>query len=162
LFPPALFDLRNTSEDRDGSSISTSSGALNMAMKVQSVTPLMQVYEMQASIAFYREVLGFEVVHLASEPSGHLWWAMLKLGGATVMLNSKYEGDSRPAVPEAVTGRDDVTLYFGVDDVDQAYRELRGKTLSVEEPRTMPYGMRQMNVRDPDGFHLCFQQPVAQ
>jgi uncharacterized glyoxalase superfamily protein PhnB len=131
-----------------------------MSMNVTGVSPLMQVYDMQTSIDFYRDVLGFEVVHLAAEPTGHLWWALLKLGGATVMLNSKYEGDSRPPEPEPVTGRDDVTLYFSVDDVDSAYRELRTKTSRVEEPVTMSYGMRQMNVRDPDGFHLCFQHPV--
>lgn len=125
---------------------------------VRSLTPLLQVYDMRKSIAWYRDVLGFEVLQ-THEPEGHLYWAMLKLGGAVLMLNSKYEDDKRPPQPEMVTGRDDVTLYFGCDDVDAAYEQLKGKC-DVAAPKTAYYGMRQMIVRDPDQVELVFQHPV--
>ena len=62
-----------------------------MAVKnVSSVTTLLFVHDMRKTVAWYREVLGFEV-ESAWEPEGVLHWAMLRLGGATLMLNSKYE-----------------------------------------------------------------------
>ena len=130
-----------------------------MPIKITSIAPLIQVFDMPKSVAFYRDVLGFELV-ATSEPGPHFDWAMLKHGGATIMLNTKYERDQRPPQPEPPAGRDDFTLYFGCADVDAAYAELRGKC-DVDPPVTMHYGMRQLNVRDPDGFHLCFQHPAT-
>jgi catechol 2,3-dioxygenase-like lactoylglutathione lyase family enzyme len=49
---------------------------------------------MRRSVAWYRDMLGFEVVQ-SHEPDGHLYWAMLRLGDATLMLNAQYE-DKRP------------------------------------------------------------------
>src|SRR4051794_36689393 len=62
---------------------------IQMSIKATAVTALFQVFDMRKSVAFYCDVLGFELVH-KHEPEGHLHWAMLKLDGAVVMLNSKY------------------------------------------------------------------------
>jgi catechol 2,3-dioxygenase-like lactoylglutathione lyase family enzyme len=48
-------------------------------------------------------------------------------------------------------------LFFGCPDVDAAYQELSGKGVRVKEPVVTGYGMKQMYVRDPDGYTLCFQ-----
>jgi glyoxylase I family protein len=31
----------------------------------------------------------------------------------------------------------------------------------VNEPKVAPYGMKQLYVRDPDGYGLCFQWPAT-
>jgi hypothetical protein len=33
---------------------------------------------------------------------------------------------------------------------------------NVKEPKVAPYGMKQLYVRDPDGYNLCFQWPATQ
>jgi glyoxylase I family protein len=48
-------------------------------------------------------------------------------------------------------------LFFGCPDVDAAYQELSGRGVRVKEPVVTGYGMKQMYVRDPDGYALCFQ-----
>jgi uncharacterized glyoxalase superfamily protein PhnB len=126
---------------------------------LHGVAPLLQVFDMPTSVAFYRAVLGYELV-ATSEPGPLFDWAMLKHGGATIMLNTKYERDKRPPQPEPALGRDDFALYFRCDDVDAAYAGLRGKC-DVKPPATTHYGMRQLSVRDPDGYHLCFQHPAG-
>ena len=82
-----------------------------MPITATNVTPLLMVYDMRRSVAFYRDVLGFEVVQ-TWEPDGHLYWAQLKLGGAVMMLNAEYEDDQRPPhhpagqpVPESAAAR---------------------------------------------------------
>ncbi len=131
-----------------------------MALTATGLQPLLQVYDMRKSVAFYRDVLGFEVLQ-TWEPEGHLHWAMLKLGGAVVMLNAKYEDDQRPPAQESSPDHADTTLYFACPNVDEAYAHLRAKRCDVEEPEIMFYGMKQLHVRDPDGFALCFQQPAT-
>ena len=41
-----------------------------------------------------------------------------------------------------------------------AYEHLRARQVTVEPPTVAPYGMRQLYVKDPDGFTLCFQWPA--
>lgn len=131
-----------------------------MAINVNSVTPLMQVLDMRHSVAWYCDVLGFEVMS-KHEPDGHLHWAMLRLGEALVMLNSKYEDDA--IVDRRVShveGHRDLTLYFSCNDVDAVYQLLKSKGCDVAEPVNRYYGMRQVTVADPDGYELCFQMPI--
>jgi catechol 2,3-dioxygenase-like lactoylglutathione lyase family enzyme len=52
-----------------------------MAIDVRGVCPLLQVYDMPASVKFYRDMLGFEVV-TTSPVLGpdRFHWALLRLG----------------------------------------------------------------------------------
>jgi glyoxylase I family protein len=75
-----------------------------MAIHVAGVTPLLEVFDMRRSVAFYRDVLGFDVVQEWA-PDGNLYWAMLKLGAAVLMLNARYEVAAQPAEPDAARSR---------------------------------------------------------
>lgn len=135
-----------------------------MPLEVRGLAPLLQVYDMPTSIHFYRDLLGFELVNNAPEYApGRFHWALLRLNGVELMLNTAYEFDtSRPPVrePAHVAAHEDTCLYFGCPDVDAAYRHLCEKGIEAKEPLVAPYGMKQLYLRDPDGFALCFQWPV--
>lgn len=133
-----------------------------MSLAVGSLTPLIQVFDMPASMAFYRDLLGFTLVSRSQPGDGDAFdWGLLRLGGATLMLNTAFEEDSRPPAlePSRQAAHADTTLYFECPDVDDAYAYLREKGVRVSPPKTAPYGMRQLYVTDPDGYVLCFQCP---
>jgi len=136
-----------------------------MAIEIDGLAPLLQVFDMPAAIRFYRDKLGFQVVGTSprlSEQAEDVNWAMLRLHEATLMLNTAYEPEFRPSAPDPsrISAHDDVCLYFGCPDVDKAYRELRALGLDLKEPRIAPYGMKQLYLSDPDGYQLCFQWPA--
>jgi glyoxylase I family protein len=126
-----------------------------MPIEVRGLTPLLEVYDLPASLRFYRDVLGFELI-----AGDDTWWCMLRLGETSVMLNTAYEHDERPAVPEGqrVRGHGDTSLYFTTDP-DAAYAHLRERGWPAREPSVTSYGMRQTSTRDPDGFQLFFVRP---
>jgi catechol 2,3-dioxygenase-like lactoylglutathione lyase family enzyme len=132
-----------------------------LPIDVRSLTPLLQVYDMPASIRFYREVLGFEVA-MTSKPGEGFGWALLRLNGLELMLNTAYDEGERPEHPDParVAAHSDTAIYFGCPDVDAAYRHLREHGLDVPQPHVAPYGMRQLYLKDPDGYELCFQWPA--
>lgn len=134
-----------------------------MPIDMQGLCPLLQVYDMPTSVRFYRDVLGFEV-HSSSPPRfpDDSDWVWLKLNGTELMLNTRYEFDSRPPAPDPVRmeAHDDTCLYIGCPDVDAAYRRLRAKGLDIDEPKVAPYGMKQIYLKDPDGFAICLQWRV--
>ena len=135
-----------------------------MAIELRSICPLIQVFDMPTSLAFYRDILGFEIVQGAPAPdeikNDDFGWVWLRRDGADLMLNTLYDPDAeRPPSPEParVAAHDDTGLFFGCPDVDGVYEHLRAKGVTVEAPRVAPYGMKQLWLKDPDGFTLCFQ-----
>ena len=129
-----------------------------MAIDVRGMCPLLQVYDMPASIAFYCDVLGF-AVEKTSEPGPNFDWALLQMNGVGLMLNTAYERDKRPParLRARIAAHDDTCLYFASPDVDAVYAHLRAKGLSPKPPAVAPYGMKQLYLHDPDGYSLCFQ-----
>ena len=75
------------------------------------------------------------------------------------MLNTRYESDYRPAAPDParVDAHDDTALYIGCPDVDAAFRYLRGKGIALDAPQVAHYGMKQLYLKDPDGYTFGFQ-----
>jgi glyoxylase I family protein len=135
-----------------------------MAIDIRSLCPLLQVYDMPASIRFYHDLLGFELAnHSPILATGSFHWALLRRNGTELMLNTAYESnDERPPAPEAArfAAHSDTVLYLGCPDVEEACRQLRALGLEVKEPHVAPYGMKQLDLIDPDGYHLCFQWPA--
>lgn len=133
-----------------------------MAVEIRGMAPLLQVFDMPMSIAFYRDVLGFEVV-ATSKPGPVFDWALLRLHGVELMLNTAYESNQRPSGPDPsrVAAHDDTCLYFSAPDVEAIYLDLRAKGLDVQPPKVAYYGMKQLYMHDPDGYGVCFQWAAA-
>ncbi len=132
-----------------------------MAIEVRGLSPLLEVFDMPTSLAFYRDKLGFRVTGDSGQ-GDESGWVMLELGDSTVMLNTIYEDDSRPDAPDQkrIAAHHDTCIYFGCPDVDAAYEHLRANSIEPEPPTVAPYGMKQLYVSDPDSYNLCFQWPV--
>ena len=131
-----------------------------MSIVIEGMTPLLQVFDMSASLKFYCDVLGFEIVQTDNNTTApNHNWVWLRLNSVDLMLNTAYEYDQRPSMPDPlrVATHRDVALFFGAPDVDAVYAHLRGSRIDVHEPTIAPYGMKQLFVHDPDGFELCFQ-----
>jgi uncharacterized glyoxalase superfamily protein PhnB len=131
-------------------------------LDLRGLCPLLQVFDMPTSLAFYRDVLGFTVI--GSAPPGatedQLGWVWLQHGETEIMLNTAYDpGDVRPSRPDMqrVAAHGDTGLFIGSPDVGALYDHLRVHGTDVQLPNTTHYGMKQLYVTDPDGFGLCFQ-----
>jgi glyoxylase I family protein len=133
-----------------------------MSIEVQNVAPLLQVFDMPRSIHFYRDLLGFKVTGKSKEKSldpDDVDWAMLQLSSANIMLNAAYDPEEAPVQPEPSrwSGHQDTCLYFSCPDIAGAYQHLILRGLQLDPPRMTWYGMKQVHIKDPDGFGICFQ-----
>jgi glyoxylase I family protein len=131
-----------------------------MPIEMRGICPLIQVFDMPTSVRFYRDMLDFEIVGNSPPRSPDDFdWAWLKLNGTELMLNTAYDFEDRPQLsePARIAAHGDTCLFIGCPDVDGAYRYLRDKGLDLKEPRVTRYGMKQLYLKDPDGFGICFQ-----
>ncbi len=128
------------------------------------LTPLIGVFDMLKALAFYRDLLGFQVVSASPEvqtPEGRFsHWMWLRLGAADLMLNTKYDSGERPPKPDAsdFLAHGDVCFYIGCSDVDAVYQQLTHDGLMVDPPKVAPYGLKVFSVKDPDGYVVVFQE----
>ena len=120
-------------------------------MHVTSLAPMLQTWDLPGSIAFYRDVLGFEVA-AHSEEYG---WAALVCGAAEVML-SRPSGCSVADGP-AFTG----SLYFRIRGVDALWERLKDSVRVSYPIETFHYGMREFAILDNNGYMLQFGEPIS-
>ena len=64
-----------------------------MSVDVKGMAPMLSVFDMRTSISFYRDMLGFEIVS-TSKDGDNFGWALLKLNGIELMLNTTYDDDN--------------------------------------------------------------------
>ncbi len=133
-----------------------------MGISVRGLCPLIQVFDMPASLRFYRDILGFREAEKSGE-GDEVGWVWLKQGDAELMLNTAYDVGTRPPAPNhaRVLAHGDTILYLGCPDLESAYSYLVEHGVSVEPPHVAPYGMRQVYAVDPDGYGVCLQWPTA-
>jgi lactoylglutathione lyase len=127
----------------------------------KTMTPNLVVADMQRSITFYRDVVGFDLVRTVPDdaPFDFAW---MQSGPVNVFLNAidAVRKESPALVDRPIGGS--LTLYFVVEDVDGLFTALRDKAAVVMAPTTQPYGMREFAVTDPDGYFLTFAQELEQ
>ena len=129
-------------------------------MELTGMTTLIMVYDMKESVKFYRDLLGFYVAETSGEED--YYWAKLTKDGMSLMLNTAYDGDSRPRTRDTqkIRVHNDTIFYFSCKDVRDCYRYFKSKSWPVAEPVSTHYGMEQVYTNDPDGYEICFQHPV--
>jgi glyoxylase I family protein len=134
-----------------------------MPVELTGLTPLIEVFDMPDAIDFYCNILGFEIVAASPEIEGpqgrYFHWAWLRSGGADLMLNTAYDTGERPSERDAArwAAHSHTTLYIGCPDPYAAYDHLKSRGVEVEPPKVARYGMKQVCLRDRDGYGLCFQ-----
>jgi len=126
-------------------------------IEIDGMTPLIQIFNMRRSLAFYRDILGFEVVR-DSGGGDDASWVLLQLDGCYLMLNDQYEPGRVPDAPpdERTRWHRDTCIYLGCPDPEAAYEYLLSKGIDLEPPAIAPYGMKQLYVMDPDGTIFVF------
>ena len=119
-------------------------------LRIRSVSPALTVSDLQASLTWYRDVVGF-VVGDEWKHEGKLMGVSLKAGAAQLYLNQD----------DGAKGRDrkkgeGFRLHLStVQDVDRLAADIKQRGGALDsEPADMPWGGRAFSLTDPDGFRL--------
>jgi uncharacterized glyoxalase superfamily protein PhnB len=119
-------------------------------MIARSLEASLTVKDLEKSLAWYTEALGFEVDR-KYEREGKLVAVSLK-AGAVRMLISQDNGAKGWDRTKGEGFSLQITTEQNADEIAQRIKE-SGGTLD-SEPADMPWGVRVFRLRDPDGFRL--------
>ena len=118
-----------------------------------------------AALAFYRDVLGFEVREDAG--SGARRWITVGPAGQPGTSIELYPpqatpgitDDERRTIAEMMAKGTFAMLLLGAKDLDATFQRLQSQDAEiVQEPTDQPYGVRDFGVRDPAGNMIRIQQ----
>jgi len=128
-----------------------------MPHQLTSLTPNLVVANVDRSVAFYRDVLGFTVEQTVPDAAPYVF-AIVRSGPVEVYLNAP-----EPAVAEYPALKDrpiggTLTLFIRLTGIRQAYEALEARVPVVMPLEKKWYGVTEFAFTDPDGYVITFAE----
>ena len=128
---------------------------------VKQAVPFFGVTNMEASLRFYVEGLGFKMTRWwipdrpADKPDGRIRWCWLERGDAALMLQ-EFLPDRRPKETLG-TG---ASLSFMCEDALALYREFKSRGIVARNRPFVGNRLWVVPLADPDGYRIEFASPT--
>jgi catechol 2,3-dioxygenase-like lactoylglutathione lyase family enzyme len=122
---------------------------------IDGISPFFIVQNVTASTSFYRDKLGFDIIH--QQPDREPFFAIVRRDGAMIFLKSVGENPipNHTRDPEA---RWDA--YLNVSDPDALAAEFTSRGITFSAPLEDTHdGLRGFELEDADGYVLFFGRP---
>lgn len=125
------------------------------------LTPSLMVKDMEKTLDFYTQTLGFEEVMRFGGPDGQIVHAHVQWKEANIMFGPAQGWLPAEALPHLGTGLNLYIMAEADDDIDQYYNMVKEKGVTiVQEIEDQFWGDRTFTIKDPDGYQLTFGKHV--
>ena len=125
-------------------------------MRLTGVSPVLLVSDLDGSVAFYRDLLGFECTLHGAPPD-----FAVAVRDDAILLLSLAPADTT-LTPNWRLRTNTWNVYVRVDDADALYAEVQERGCPIDYSiYDAPHGFREFGVTDPDGYDVAFGQPLG-
>jgi lactoylglutathione lyase len=129
---------------------------------VKQAVPFFRVTDMEVSLRFYVDGLGFTIKrrwipsHDEEYPAaGKIRWCWLELGDAAIMLQ-EFMAEGRPNKPLGIGA----SVTFMCEDALALYREFKLRSVQMRNRPFVGNGLWVVPLTDPDGYRIEFESPT--
>jgi catechol 2,3-dioxygenase-like lactoylglutathione lyase family enzyme len=128
---------------------------------VKQAVPFFGVTNMEASLQFYVDGLGFKMKHwwiperAGNNPEGRIRWCWLQRGDAALMLQ-EFLPERRPKETLG-TG---TSVCFMCEDALALYREFKSRGIQARKRPFVGNRLWVVPLADPDGYRIEFESPT--
>ena len=120
-----------------------------------AIVPVLRVTDVERSIVWYREILGFASDPFPAVPPYEV--CILRRDATELMLRRCAE----PVVRSRRSYDWDVYIRLAGDELVTLLDRARKRTPLVRGPELMPYGQVEFELEDPDGYRVCVAEVVS-
>lgn len=127
-------------------------------MKLNSLTPNLMVNDVEQTIEYYTDILGFTVLMTVPE-TGKLDWAMVKRNDVVIMFQTKKSLSSElPRLAGEKPGGG-LTFYIKVDRITELHEELFNNEVEIiSDLESTFYDTIEFSIVDVNGYILTFSE----
>ncbi len=122
---------------------------------IRLAVPFFMVRDMEASLKFYVEKLGFKITNQWT-PRGKIEWCWLQRDDVSLMLQ---EPRNREKFDQGEPKGKGISICFQCVDALALYHEFTANGVEIKEP-FVGNNMWVVAFPDPDGYHLDFESPT--
>jgi len=132
-----------------------------VSANVKQAVPFFGVTNMENSLRFYVDGLGFKMKHrwiperAEDKPDGRIRWCWLELGSAAIMLQEFLPG----RLPKETLGTG-ASVCFMCEDALALYREFRSRGIHTRQRPFVGNRLWVVPLSDPDGYRIDFESPT--
>jgi catechol 2,3-dioxygenase-like lactoylglutathione lyase family enzyme len=128
-------------------------------MNFKKLTPNLVVADIERSLTFYRDILGFTVSATVPDASPFVF-AWMKGGDTDIFLNQHLT--PQPGQPDLFAGEKiggTMSMYLVIEGIGEVLKKVEAHGIEIVIPlHTEFYGMKEFAVRDPDGYLIIFAE----
>ena len=127
-------------------------GAGSPSLEARAIMPTLTVNDLEKSLQFYVEGLGFDVME-RTESDGEVVFVALQAGDASLGLGRDDFAKGRDRIKGV-----GMRLWISTEqDIVALANRAKGAGLTLDgEPEPLPWGPLAFSVKDPDGFAITF------
>src|SRR2546426_9670778 len=127
--------------------------------QIRDIPPLFSVNNPPATLAFYRDRLGFDVTFQGPEPDG-IFFGIVQRGAAMLMFKAVGVAAVPNYTRDIKKGIARWDAYLHVPDPDALAAEFSSRNVELSEPlKDTDDGLRGFELKDADGYVLFFGRP---
>ena len=121
------------------------------------VVAVLLVDDVEATVGWYREALGFEADFLYGQPPSY---ASVSRDDAIINFSQSVPAGRRNGVSAAGPGNG-TDLYIVVADINDLYADVVASDVKVlMQPGDYDYGMREFKIEDMNGYQIIFGEEI--
>jgi catechol 2,3-dioxygenase-like lactoylglutathione lyase family enzyme len=126
-----------------------------MPIKPEGIAPLFLVKDVVRAAEYYRDKLGFEIGPYFLDPPA---FAIVRRGKIAIMLSLTRDAHGGS---NTVWKRESFDAYIWVESADDIHAQLKARHADLlSGPELKSYGMKELDVRDADGYVIRFGEDV--
>jgi lactoylglutathione lyase len=129
-------------------------------LSATKLTPNLIVSNVERSLAFYEDVLGFTRGMTVPEQSPFVF-ASVTSGPVEIFLNDRTTVTKESPQMAGLAFGGGNTMFIEVAGVDDVHEQIRSRVKVIMPLVTQWYGLREFAIEDPDGYVITFAERVG-
>lgn len=124
----------------------------------KSMTPNLMVGDVQATIDFYKNILGFSVVASVPNEKTRLQFAILVKDEFNLMIQERSNFIEEYPSLKVSKVQPSISLYIQVNNFESFYNELKSHYPIISDIHSTFYGSKEFAIEDNNGYVLTFTE----
>lgn len=126
---------------------------------LKKLSPNLMVEDVNRTIDFYRDILGFTLITTVPE-EGQFGWALMQRDGIEIMFQSRESLSQDMPIFKGRAIGSSLNFYIEVTGLKEFHQRIKAQVKIVEDFRTTFYGMQEFAIEDCNGYILSFAEPT--